>query len=120
MVYDSDMGVVAYATTLFAPQLMREDKEGAGLDIDRLDGLRAWNVVERVVQRLALEPCEGLHPLGTECRVGLARVDLAQSLLDGRTTDERRCSVRQHIEVSLDLASESIVDILAQRGVAVE
>lgn len=52
-VHDGHPGPVADAAVAAAPQLPREDEEGAGLDVDRFDGLRARDVVERVVERPA-------------------------------------------------------------------
>ena len=61
-VYDGDVGVSADALITVAPYFAAEDEERAGLDEDRFDLLRTGNRVERIVERLAPVPGEGLHP----------------------------------------------------------
>ena len=119
-VYDGHPGPVADAAVAAAPQLPREDEEGAGLDVDRFDGLCARDVVERVVERAAAVPGEGLDALGAECRVVLARADLLQRLREGFGPDEGRGGVRQHVEVGFDLRRKAVVDLAAEGFVAVE
>ncbi len=87
-VHDGHPGTVADAAVAFAPERPREDEEGAGLDVNRLDGLRAGDVVQRVVQRMPLVPGEGLDALGAERRVVFAGTHFAERIGKGRGADE--------------------------------
>ena len=86
-----------------APERARENEKCAGFDIDRLYGLRAGDVVQRIVERPAFEPGEGLDLLGAERRIVLPRPHVPQGVRHGLRADERRGGVRQHVEVGLDV-----------------
>ena len=102
------------------PQGPREDEEGAGFDIHRLDGLRAGDVFGRIVERPPLVPCERLYLFGAECRVVFARNHFPERIRDGLGADKGRRGVRQHIEVGFDLGGEAVVNLPSQRRVAVQ
>lgn len=93
-VYDSHVGFFPDAASAAAPERARENEKCAGFDIDRLYGLRAGDVVQRIVERPAFEPGEGLDLLGAERRIVLPRphVPQASATVSARMNGEVACA----------------------------
>ena len=117
---DGHVGLLPDAAPAAAPERARENEKCAGFYIDRLYGLRAGDVVQRIVERPAFEPGEGLYLLGAERRIVFPRPHVPQGVRHGLRADERRGGVRQHVEVGLDVGRETVVDLPPERRIAVE
>ena len=102
---------------LLLPYLTAEYEECRCLHIQRLKILSAWDVLERVVEWLALPPGEGLYALSTEGGVVCATLHSLHSLLDGRGADKWRCGVGKDVDVGIHLLGEGVVDLFAECSV---
>ena len=85
-----------------------------------LDGLRAGDVVESVVERTAFEPGESLDFFGAERRVVFARTHFAERIGKSCGADERRGGVGEDVEIGPDPGGETVVNLPPERRVAVE
>lgn len=118
--HNSHIRRIAHTAMMLHPHIAPKNIKSTRLHIHRLNSLRARNRGGSIIERLALVPSKCLNLLCRKSRIVTPLNNLLDSLADSGSLDKRRCSMRKHIHIGINITHKSIVNLLPQRSVAVE